>query len=594
MHIVTTPKTNSQSHPVPWIGEVLLAAVFVLSYAAFALNSPPVPGDLPFYLAAATSLATGQGYVDAAGGAMISRGPGFPLLLSVAFRLFGFDFWVAFATIWVSAAAATTGLVWLAFRWWGLAPALATFVFYLGCPTVSAWSSNHLDEVWIVYLLGVLWAATKVVDTGTFRWGLALGLILSAGVLTKEVLILLAPLPFLVLLSQQNRPAWKPAVLGYFIGLGVPLLVWTLFVIGHGGDISWGIIGPVAAGAAPAIVDGSAFRSSLPDVFTYLRNAGLSPLLLGVAIVSSPAFALRGSTADRLVLWALVLLSPFFAYTMFIQLRPGQLIPLVILTALVLGRLTAWSANRIVCGHPAIATALSLLAALAMTIPDHQAIWHHLNSTRIAAILRGETRGTYPILFSANKLVDAVHSSGLDETAPLLVYDTELNCYSCSVAYFQTKGKRRYLHFPFFITTSDNLQLSAWLPQVDDHNVVDYLRPQLDPMHKRHRLWLLDLLTLQNYAAKQGARHLVVLEQGNAALMTLMEQSGFSPISSRYGYRLYKIAGQITHATETVIEGKENYCGALRQMSRDDFLIYTARFRFLGNQFEEVLKGCRG
>jgi hypothetical protein len=589
-----TPERNSQPYPGSWIRGVLLATVFVLSYAAFSLNSPPVSGDLPFYLAAATSLATGHGYVDAAGSAMISRGPGFPLLLSVTFRLFGFDFWVAFATIWVSAAAAATGLVWLAFRWWGLAPALATFVFYLGCPTVLTWSSNHLDEVWIAYLVGVLWAATKVVDTGTLRWGLALGLILSAGVLTKEVLILLAPLPFLALLSQQNRPAWKPAALGYLIGLGVPLLVWTLFVIEHGGDASWGIIGPVAAGTTPAIADGSAFRGSLSDVFAYLRNAGLSPLLIGIALVASPVLALRGSTADRLVLWALVLLAPFFAYTMFIQLRPGQLIPLVMLTALILGRLTALSANRIAYGHPAIATALSLLVALTMTLPDHQAIGHHLNGTRIAALLRGETRGTYSILFSANKVADAVQSSGLDETAPLLVYDTELNCYSCSVAYFQTKGKRRYLHFPFFIATRDNLQLSAWLPQVNERNVVDYLRPQLDPMHKRHRLWLLDLLTLQNYAVNQGARHLVVLEQGNAALMTLMAQSGFVSISSRYGYRIYRIDGQITHATETVIEGKENYCSALRHMSKDDFLTYTARFKLLGDHFEELLKDCRG
>lgn len=568
-----------------------IVVLFAIAYAVMAQNSITIPGDLPYYLAAATSLAKWQGYTDAAGLPIISRGPVFPFLLATSLTLVGFNFWTAFYAIWAMAAATAASLAWLAWRWWGWAAGLTAFLFYVLCPTVLSYSSNHLDEVWTIFLVGALWSTSIVVERGGLGRGLMLGLMLAMGCLTKEVLILLVPLPALVQLGSARPPAWKSALVGYGIGLAGPLVGWLTYVLLHGGTVSAGLLGAVASGASATMMTGGLFWR-LPNVGAYIGGTGVPLPLLAVTAAGIPVLALRGGLPEKIVLWALALLSPFLGYVILVGLRPGQLISLVLLEALVLGRLTSLAARWLLRTRTAVAGVLAVVVAVGVS--DHRVIQRYLGGSRVAALLRGELRGPETFLFRADGLADLVREVELPPGEPLLVYDTELNCYSCSVAYFQTMGRRHYLPFPFRIATADNLDVSSWLPQADIPRHLDYVRPQFEISSPRHRLWFLDLDVLRRYALGYGVRHLAVVESGNPVLIELLEQSGFRRVSAAHGYSMFAVEGPPDHRTTLAMEDRAAYCDELRRLTPKELETYRAQFPADGLSVQKTIEACSG
>lgn len=580
-----------------FIFALIAVGFWSVAYAVFRSNTVTVPGDLPYYLEQATSLATGHGFTNAAGESAIARGPIFPLMLALGFLLSGHDLWTVYNVIWAMAAVTAAGLALVAWQWWGITAAVISFTLYLLNPLVLAWSGNHLDAVWPVFLVASIWLSLhRPTERRGLGIGIALGLTVGFGFLTKEVMILLAPLPFLAMLTASRLDySLKRMLISYLIVLAILVGGWAAYVVFNGATLNTAIFGSVAPGAGHSFLDGSLNLSGFSGVLDYLRQSGVPLLPLEFTLIGGVFLAYRGGREERVVLFALALLAPFIAYVLIIKLRPGQLIPLVALISLLAGRVIVAVAEFVTRwrrGWPSVVTALVL--TVIVVVPVNESSLRRIRTSLALTSLNSQAPEKILMLFSAGELLELLHETKLDTTETLLIYDTELNCYTCSIVYFNFHGTKKALPIPFDIESADGLQFASWLPQAKLPGLPDYVRPQFNVNHPRHRLWFLDFQLLLSYAKERGAYHLAIIEAGNEALLQFLE-TRLETVAVGHGYRLFALREEATNPREPiVIENKQTYCTELATLSEDAQRNYFHRLSVPEAQAEALRASCKG
>jgi len=206
---------------------VLLWALYLIPRALLILLDVQPWSDAAYYFERAGELAAGQGYISPEGQPTAFWPPGWPLALSVPFKLFGASVPVVGLFNLVFAGTSAALLLLLARRITGseLAARLALLVVAL-YPNNAAYVPLALTEVfYTTLLLAICWL---LVEQRGWLWLLGAGLLLGAATLVKAQTLVVVPLVLGIALLRAPR-FWaavpgtiaKGLALGAFAGLVV-------------------------------------------------------------------------------------------------------------------------------------------------------------------------------------------------------------------------------------------------------------------------------------------------------------------------------------------------------------------------------------
>ena len=228
---VTQPaQTFVRSHLTLGVQIVLGLVVFVALSIPLLVSQPgPLSSDESLYISEGMNLALGKGFTYTTGELVNHRGPLFPALLAADFTVAGVS--VDNAT-WVSRLFALGSAALLLAMGWSFF-GRATGLLAAGIALVSALltvlgTSVFLDGVESFFLLLTLLLLRPALLRGSWRWAGFAGVALGLAVLTKESALLWFPLPFLAVLLI-GPAIYRPRALLIAYGLGFLAVVgWWL------------------------------------------------------------------------------------------------------------------------------------------------------------------------------------------------------------------------------------------------------------------------------------------------------------------------------------------------------------------------------
>ncbi|MDZ4278677.1 MAG: glycosyltransferase family 39 protein, partial [Dehalococcoidia bacterium] len=377
-------------------GLIVLAA---LSIPLLLAEPGPLSSDESLYVSEGLNLAQGKGFTYTTGEAVHHRGPLFPALLAADFSVAGASVdsarWVPrlFA---LASAALVLALGWRFFgRTTGMLAAGAALVSSL---LVLMSTTLFLEGVQTFFLLAMLLCLYPALKQGKPGWAALAGGALGLAMLTKESALLWLPLPFLAALllgRAVSRPWpllgayaggflavagwWWPyvyAVTGQVFLLGAPssAALWlgagalcvavvaagAVIVARRGGGASptgvclspqarWPVVGLFLSAWGGLFLVGLERHSTWPFPADYLTNvpdytatvlaSWARPLpIIAVAWGYVAYRAYRGSLGDRLLLLGLLLFLPFALFVANRDLHVRDVLPLVYLSYVALGR----------------------------------------------------------------------------------------------------------------------------------------------------------------------------------------------------------------------------------------------------------------
>lgn len=206
---------------------VIAVAAFVLRAAWVLVYGRVAPAaDMTFYSSAAVNLAAGHGFIEPFGTPTASWPPGFPFLMSLAFRAFGDHLKLVFVVNVLLGTATAVLLYLVGLRLFGRAGARLAGATFVVLPGTIFLTGLFLSETTFIFaLVGFLALALYLPDR---RWTpAALGLVIGLTALTRGEGVLMAVIP-LAMWWGLPRGAWlrRAALL-----LGVMVLTvapWTI------------------------------------------------------------------------------------------------------------------------------------------------------------------------------------------------------------------------------------------------------------------------------------------------------------------------------------------------------------------------------
>lgn len=347
------PERNRDRNTSILLGLILLFTALIL----FPLQEVSTGPDATWYVANALNLHQGRGYVDADWTPVLNRGPVFPFLIATSFTLFGPS---VLHAVWVVRAffALSIVLVYLlGLRFYGKWPGFIAALLVLTSYQINRYASYVLvDVVLPFFILLFIYCLSWAFERKTLPWFLASGVVLGIAFLVKEMAIVFAPLPFLVMLVTAEHRHRRELLLALVSlgGFGLVLLPWVIHVLQVSGDISW-----LLGGAGPkvlAALSGSGNGGGTPLVERLIRYGGwlvtyyrdtiaanfpLAPFFLIAWVWTLVKGVIARKPGDKVVLLAFLSFSPIMLFQGKVGWRVGQSMFIVLLSYVALAR-TVW------------------------------------------------------------------------------------------------------------------------------------------------------------------------------------------------------------------------------------------------------------
>ena len=202
---------------------LVLRTAWVLAYGRVVSG----PNDTLFYMIASNGLAEGRGYSTLYGQPTAHWPPGFPFLVSLAYRLFGSHPAIALALN-VALATATAVLLYLvAERMFGRRGGLVAGSAFAVLPGPLFFTGLFLSETTFIFVLvGFLALALLLPER---RWTpLVLGIALGAAALTRGEGLLMAVIPLAMWWGHLSRREWLRHAAVLLAAMALTILPWTI------------------------------------------------------------------------------------------------------------------------------------------------------------------------------------------------------------------------------------------------------------------------------------------------------------------------------------------------------------------------------
>ncbi len=325
-----------------WVWLLILASVTFFSSNTF------ISSDMGWYMCSALNIHLGRGYTDIYGSQILTRPFLFPLMIALAYRIFGISPPSAF---WVVRLFCILNPIVIYFlgkklfnKWIGFIAGFLILTSY----AMNYWSYRHLDAVWPFFVLVSLFFLYQGFEKKKYVHYIFSAFFMGLAYYVKQAPIILFPLPFLMWgMIKEYRT--KINFIGSLIFITLIILVispWCFYVYTHAHNIKLAFLGAGGVGAANSILQSdffSAIKKYFSGLILYYKGGGdnslgynfpLAPLfILGWGYVL--LMAIRKEKNSIILASIFLLYSPYISYVGLNNLRVGQLLGFLLLTYIV-------------------------------------------------------------------------------------------------------------------------------------------------------------------------------------------------------------------------------------------------------------------
>lgn len=206
--------------------------VLFLAILFFPLRGAIVSPDSTFYMSVASNLNQGLGYIDTEWSPILIRGPVFPSLIALSFRLFGESVESALHVVRLFFVGNLLIIYWLGKQLGGRAVGLFAVLLVLTSSVIHYWSARvHLDNAMPFFILlsnAILFIAIKKENMLYFAMA---GLTLGIGFLVKDVagLFALTPIALWLTVSSFRKRKNIPHLFVYGITFAALAFTWLIY-----------------------------------------------------------------------------------------------------------------------------------------------------------------------------------------------------------------------------------------------------------------------------------------------------------------------------------------------------------------------------
>lgn len=173
--------------------------ILIIAFFFLPIQGTYTSSDSSLYISTALNITQGKGYVDTDGSPLIVRGPVFPFLIAIAFKLLGTSVESAFWVVRLLYILSSLMLYFLGKKLFDQEVGIATALLFLTAYSINSIAmSNPLPDNTQAFLvvLFILLATLSLERKSYILYALA-GIIFTLGYLTKETTICFYPLPLL-------------------------------------------------------------------------------------------------------------------------------------------------------------------------------------------------------------------------------------------------------------------------------------------------------------------------------------------------------------------------------------------------------------
>ncbi|HFD32291.1 MAG TPA: tetratricopeptide repeat protein [Gammaproteobacteria bacterium] len=204
-------------------------------YISFTHTNNHIAWDLLLYMTYALNIFNGHGYVDMDGSLVFFRGPVFPAMIAVGYKLFGISAMSALGVVKLFSLLNPLAIYFLGRKIFSNRVAFAASLCLLTSYGISFWSFQFIDPIWPFFiLLHILFLYLGFEQEKKYFFVIA-GVFLAAAFLTKEVSILFFPLGLFIFIWIKEYHKRNN-----FIGVATAgcttfliLLPWILYLYQH-------------------------------------------------------------------------------------------------------------------------------------------------------------------------------------------------------------------------------------------------------------------------------------------------------------------------------------------------------------------------
>lgn len=210
-------------------------AIALFGYISFTHANNHVAWDLLLYMTYALNIFNGHGYIDMDGSLVFFRGPVFPAMIAMSYKLFGISAMSALGVVKLFSLLNPLAIYFLGRTFFSNRVGFAASLCLLASYGISFWSFQFIDPIWPFFiLLHILFLYLGFEQEKKYFFVVA-GIFLAAAFLTKEVSILFFPLGLFIFLWVKDYYK-RNNFIGVAAELGTTFLIllpWILYLYRH-------------------------------------------------------------------------------------------------------------------------------------------------------------------------------------------------------------------------------------------------------------------------------------------------------------------------------------------------------------------------
>lgn len=496
--------------------------LIILGYISFTHVRNEVPWDLLLYMTYALNIFNGQGYADMDGSLVFFRGPVFPAMIAVSYKLFGISALSALGVVKLFSVLNPVLIYYLGRKFFSVRIGLAASLCLLTSYSISFWSFQFIDPIWPFFVFLYTLFLYLGFEQEKKAFFVLAGVSLAFAFLTKEVAILFFPLGMLIFLwikeyQKKNNLLGVAAslittlivllpwilylhhhdALPFLLGAGGPVVLENISITSHGGDggESFGFFLSLFSTVKAYCTAFIYFYAGQTNTVTV--NFTIAPLFLA-AWLYVLAKACQGNKGCKILTLILFLFLPIILFIGKNHWRFGQVLFIMLISYIALlysmSCLVDWICRALNVSTP---VAQVLFISFVFVLIVVQVFVHSgkdfgyakfFQKTTSYHLFRGESRKQVVIgSFSTPYLEKTVEKlTQISKSNEVLLTDSFL---AARKIFFQLEGKRNVFAAPMLWCRNNKVILGH--PPENKTEVAQYIHSNNLPLEPQYRLYLL-------------------------------------------------------------------------------------------------------
>jgi hypothetical protein len=209
--------------------------LILIGFITFYTTEIKVASDMIWYMNSALNMSLDKGYMSMDGSLILDRGPLFPYLISLSYKLLDITPWSAYWVVRLFCILNPLIVYFLGSRLFGKWVGFVSSIFILSSYSVGFWSYRHVDAVWPFFVILGSYCVFIGFENRKRKYSVLSGICLGLAFLTSEISLVFISIPVLMFLCIEEYRQ-KDLISALIINVLITILVvspWLYYLWQH-------------------------------------------------------------------------------------------------------------------------------------------------------------------------------------------------------------------------------------------------------------------------------------------------------------------------------------------------------------------------